>query len=152
MAGGAPSETGIQEPDFTPMLDMTFLLTFFFAMTANFVQDQQFSGDIELPVAQFAGPLDNTGMPPAFINLDKDGVTRTLSEETIQTELEMKAYLTRVKLELDAFAKQKNIDNPQLLIILRADKETRYSEVWKTLDMCNRVGYSKWQIRVMHGI
>ena len=79
MSGGAPTEAGIQEPDFTPMLDMTFLLTFFFALTANFVQDQQFSGDIDLPVAQFAGPLtpdENTLL--AFINLDRDGVMRTL--------------------------------------------------------------------------
>ena len=35
-----------------------------------------------------------------------------------------------------------------VVIVLRADKEARYHQVWEALDSCMRAGYSRWQLRV----
>ncbi len=144
-----------KEPDLTPMLDVVFLLIFFFAMTADFVQKEQNFKGITLPVAQFAGPLDEKVDNYYFLNLDEDGNLVGLSgaqtKSELTSELQKKAYVNELKLELESYAKNKRIETTDLLIILRADKYTRYSDVWSVLDMCNQAGFSKWQIRVLRG-
>ena len=38
---------------------------------------------------------------------------------------------------------------PRVVVVLRADKDTRYKDVWEVLQSCTRAGYRRWQLRVM---
>lgn len=140
-----------KEPDFTPLLDVVFLLIFFFAMTADFLQKQSFNDNIQLPVAQFAGPLDNTNLTPVYINLDKHGeIIGVTTDVDTGKGVELDRHLVQVRNQLLDDAANKGIENPKLLVILRADKNTRYIDVYRTLNQCMETGYSRWQIRVLH--
>ena len=39
----------------------------------------------------------------------------------------------------------------KITVILRADKNCKYADVWMALDSCQRAGFKQWQLRVMTG-
>jgi len=139
------------DPNLTPLLDVVLQLIMFFMITVNFVRVDQFSDEIVLPVAQNATPLDNTAEEFLFLNLNKEGkLVGTLSNFPLDTPGKMKVFLSREKVELERTARDKGNKGPiKIVIVLRADQNTRYSEVWKVLDSCKQAGFVHWQLRVM---
>jgi biopolymer transport protein ExbD len=149
MAASAGSEGA--DPNLTPLLDLVLQLIMFFMITVNFVRVDQFDDSIRLPVASSAVPLDRTAEDWIFLNLDTNGkLVGTLSSFTLDTPEKIKLHLTREKetIERNARAQGKTGDI-KIVIVLRADKDCRYNDVWRVLDSCQRAGFKYWQWRVM---
>ncbi len=135
----------------TPLLDLVLQLIMFFMITVNFVQVDQFDERVTLPVAQSAVPLDNTAQDYVFLNLDGKGqLVGTLDSLALDTPEKLKAHLVREKESLERIARAKGKKGDiKIVIVLRADKDCRYREVWQVIDSCQRAGFRRWQLRVM---
>jgi biopolymer transport protein ExbD len=100
-------------------------------------------------------PLDNTAEEWIFLNLDATGkLVGGLINHTLDTPGKLQAHLKREKQDLQRLWEAKNPGkNPdrdfKVVVVLRADQNCRYSEVWEVLDSCQRAGYRRWQLRVM---
>jgi biopolymer transport protein ExbD len=143
------------DPNLVPLLDVVLQLIMFFMITVNFVRVDQFDDSISLPVAQAAVPLDKTAEEWIFLNLDTNGkLVGNLLSFPLDTPGKLVAHLKRENVDLLRVWQQKNPGrNPdrdfKVVVVLRADKNCRYSQVWEVLDSCQRAGYRRWQLRVM---
>ena len=143
------------DPNLVPLLDVVLQLIMFFMITVNFVRVDQFDDSIKLPVAQAAVPLDTTAEEWIFLNLNAEGnLIGALSNFALDTPGKLQAHLKREQADLQRIWQAKNPGkNPdrdfKVVVVLRADKNCRYSKVWEVLDSCQRAGYRRWQMRVM---
>jgi biopolymer transport protein ExbD len=139
------------DPNLTPLLDLVLQLIMFFMITVNFVRVDQFDDSISLPIASSAVPLDNTAEEFVFLNLDGTGkLVGTLSTFVLDTPEKIKLHLMNEKAALTRVSQAKGIKgDPKIVVVLRADKNCAYREVWQVLDSCQRAGFRHWQLRVM---
>lgn len=149
MSASAGSEGS--DPNLTPLLDLVLQLIMFFMITVNFVRVDQFDDAISLPVAAAAVPLDNAAEEWIFLNLDGNGkLVGTLSTFILDTPEKIKLHLSTEKTSLERAARARGKTGEiKIVVILRADKSCRYSDVWRVLDSCQRAGFKYWQLRVM---
>ena len=137
----------------TPLLDLVLQLIMFFMITINFVRVDQFDDAIQLPIATSATILETTVDDLIFLNLDGNGqLVGTLSTFTLDTPEKLKVHLMREKesLERAAKARGKTGEN-RVVIILRADANCKYSDMWSVLNSCQRAGFKHWSLRVKTG-
>lgn len=134
-----------------PLLDLVLQLIMFFMITVNFVRVDQFDDSIQLPVASQAVPLDSTAEDWIFLNLDGNGkLVGTHSAFELNTPEKLKVHLMREKEGIEMQSKhQGKVGEIKIVVILRADKNCRYSDVWSVLNACQRAGFKHWQLRVM---
>jgi biopolymer transport protein ExbD len=139
------------DPNLIPLLDVVLQLIMFFMITVNFVRVDQFDDAIKLPVAQMAVPLDRSAEEFIFLNLDDKGkLVGTLTSFTLDTPGKIKAHLEREKFDLERVARARGKQGEvKVAIVLRADGNCRYGDIWTVLDSCQRAGYKRWQLRVM---
>jgi biopolymer transport protein ExbD len=139
------------DPNLVPLLDLVLQLIMFFMITVNFVRADQFDDSIHLPVATSAVQIDKSAEDWVFLNLNKKGeLVGTLSTFILDTPQKLKVHLMQEKASLERAAKAKGKQGDiKIVIILRADKECKYSDVWKVLDSCQQAGFKHWQLRAM---
>src|SRR5437773_2180723 len=110
------------DPNLTPLLDVVFQLLMFFIMCVNFVAEQV-SGDIHLPVAQSARPMDKSADDVLFLNLEQNGHLRIFGRpEPLRTLGEMTYYL---KMAFED-ARRHNRDPVKTLVVIRADQDVHF--------------------------
>jgi biopolymer transport protein ExbD len=107
----------------TSMMDIIFLLLFFFITTSVFSQ-WEYEINISLPSAQ-SGKVPDRLPGEIIINITKDGRV-----SVNQQDLTLDALKTR----LDRLAKY----FPGQPVVLRADKETHYEDLIKVIDTCRK--------------
>jgi biopolymer transport protein ExbD len=141
------------DPNLTPLLDLVLQLIMFFMITVNFVQTDQFDDAITLPVATSAMVIDSTAEDFVFLNLDASGkLVGSLSTFVLDTPQKIKVFLMGEKANMERAAKARGkVGDVKLVVILRADKACKYSDVWKVLDSCQQAGFKYWQLRAMTG-
>jgi biopolymer transport protein ExbD len=139
------------DPNLTPLLDLVLQLIMFFMITVNFVRVDQFDDAIKLPVATSAMTIDSSAEDWIFLNLDANGkLVGTLSTLTLDTPQKIKVHLMQEKANLERSAKARGKTGEiKVFIILRADKNCTYGEIWKVLDSCQQAGFKYWQLRAM---
>jgi biopolymer transport protein ExbD len=139
------------DPNLTPLLDLVLQLIMFFMITINFVRVDQFDDKIELPVATSAVKIDSTAEDWVFLNLDAKGnLSGTLGGFDLNTPERIKVHLMQEKASLERSAKARGkTGDIKIVVILRADKNCKYSKVWDVLDSCQRAGFLHWQLRAM---
>jgi biopolymer transport protein ExbD len=139
----------IVEPDLTPMLDLTFNLITFFIMVSNMSQDV-YDQRVRLPVAGSAAPLAEAGTDRLVLNIDSDGRLlfneRTLSTEEAVKEIRFQADLARLNAESIGKAIPPGAPLPST-VILRADRDTPFGEVFTIITACQAQGYLKFDLR-----
>ncbi len=135
----------------TPLLDLVLQLIMFFMITVNFVRVDQFDNSISLPLASESVPLDSSAEDWIFLNLDNAGrLVGALGTYTLDTPEKLKVHLMREKESYEAAAKERGkTGEVKIVIILRADKNCKYGDVWSCLSSCQRAGFKHWQLRVM---
>ena len=113
----------------------------------------QFDDSISLPLASQAVPLDSTAQDWVFLNLNGGGqLVGTVSTFVLDTPEKLKVHLMREKESLERVAKSKGkAGEIKITVVLRADKNCKYSDVWSVLSSCQRAGFKHWQLRVMTG-
>ena len=149
MSASADSE-GV-DPNLTPLLDLVLQLIMFFMITVNFIKVDQFDESIRLPVATNATPLDATAEAFIFLNLNPEGkLVGALTNFSLDTPEKLRVHLVREKTDLERVGQHRGNKGPtKVVVVLRADKDVRYSRVWEVLDSCKRAGFIHWQMRVM---
>jgi biopolymer transport protein ExbD len=143
-------EVDAADPNLVPLLDVVLQLIMFFMITVNFVRVDQFDDAIKLPVAQMAVPLDKASEVFIFLNLDSTGkLVGALTNFTLDSPEKIKAHLMREKIDLERIARERGKQGEvKVAVVLRADGNCRYGDIWTVLDSCQRAGYKRWQLRV----
>jgi biopolymer transport protein ExbD len=138
------------DPNLVPLLDVVLQLIMFFMITVNFVRVDQFDDAIKLPVAQMAVPLDRSAEEFIFLNLNADGkLVGALSTYALDTPGKLQQFLKNEKTDLERIARERGKPGEvKVAIVLRADGNCRYGQIWEALDSCQRAGYKRWQLRV----
>jgi biopolymer transport protein ExbD len=150
MSHGASSGGIKAEPNLTPLLDLVLQLLMFFMMCVNFVTNQV-SEDIQLPVASSARPADKRETDMIYLNLNREGKLEVPGrDQPLVTMLDKKVYLSAqyqdTKRALKASGQP---DDVKTSVVIRADKNVEYKEVYELLRLCREVGYHKLQVRAM---
>ncbi len=134
-----------------PLLDLVLQLIMFFMITVNFVRVDQFDESISLPLASESVPLDTAAEDWIFLNLDGAGrLVGSMGSLALDTPEKLKVHLIRERQSHEETAKERGKTGEiKIVIILRADKNTKYGDVWSCLSSCQRAGFKHWQLRVM---
>ena len=127
-------EEGQYEIGLTPLIDVVFLLLVFFLVSTSFVRPEK-SIDVKLPRAS-----ESTG------NADKKG---TLVVNVMETGL-LRAggrilHGTGELVEMLRTARRKN---PELVVIIRGDKNARHMHVVKAMNAALQAGIGEMSIAV----
>ena len=101
-----------------------------------------------LPVVQSAMPLKSSGDNLVYLNIGKDG-ERLAGGAPLKSAAELRAYLNRRKEDLDRIARFRGQGTVDIVIVVRAHKDSSWGDVYDTLDECGRAGYRAWQLRVI---
>ena len=107
----------------TSMMDIIFLILFFFVTTSIYSQWEN-EITITLPTAQ-SGKVPNRLPGEIIINVAKDGRVSVNQQDLT---------LDALKARLDRLARY----FPGQPVVLRADKETRYESLMKVIDTCRK--------------
>jgi biopolymer transport protein ExbD len=115
-----------------PMVDVLILLLIFFVTSWKF---SRFETEIEIsvPAAEKGAPLDRQ-FNEIIINVRKDGTVVVDSRPTSDEDL------------LARFGRITSI-NPNVAVIVRGDKDTRYEDIVHILDVCKKAGV--WNVSFM---
>ncbi|MCS7064172.1 MAG: biopolymer transporter ExbD [Methylacidiphilales bacterium] len=111
--------TSMAELNVTPMIDLAFTLLIIFIITTPLLEQ---TIPLQLPVATIqpdSQPAPEA--PPKTIHLDLQGIIYAENRPVTPSQLE------------DILIEWKNSD-PQVAVVLRADKDTRYQQIVDILD------------------
>lgn len=151
LAGAVTSEVRA-EPNLTPLLDVVFQLITFFMMLINFSQDN-YDQRVRLPVAGNAKPVEGTGEDTLVLNVDRDGKLlfneKALGTEQAIQEIGRQSKLTRINLEFSG-AKLKPGEPLPTMIVLRADRSTPFSQIYRIISACQANGFQKFALKAMN--
>jgi biopolymer transport protein ExbD len=137
------------EPNLVPLLDLVFQLIMFFMITVNFVRVDQINEEISLPMAQAAVPMEQTAEDFVFLNIDKNGrLVGTL--EDLNGGRKLEEYLKGLMRNLVRKARmQGDKGDPKIVLVLRADKDARYKDVWDVMEIGKTAGIKHYQFRAL---
>ncbi len=141
------------EPNLTPLLDVVFQLITFFMMVINFSSDT-YDQRVRLPVAGSARPVEAGKEDRLVFNIDRDGKLiwngELLGTELAVREIGTQATLTRRSVST-ADKKLKPGDPLPTTIVLRADKDTPFSQLYRYITACQANGFQKFAMKAMSG-
>jgi biopolymer transport protein ExbD len=137
------------EPNLTPILDMVFQLITFFMLVINF-KVAAIDTTLSLPVVGSARPVDFKGADLLVLNVDKQGDLKVYG----RTITDIPKYIAD---EAKASLKLARKDNPELkpgddlptTIVIRADKEIRFKELYKVISQCQQNGYRNYSLKTL---
>ncbi len=140
------------EPNLTPMLDLVLQILMFFIATTS-LSAEQVNVDITLPPAQFAKPLAANNQEYLYLNINYNQETnthevRTLGKEPMTKKPEIDIWLQRQYEDLARYAKDGKVD---VTVVIRADRNANYSEVYNLMKSCQEVGFRKLAVRALIG-
>jgi biopolymer transport protein ExbD len=148
MSHGVGGESAHAEPNLVPLLDLVFQLIMFFMICVNFVSGQV-NEDIMLPDAQSARPLDKGEVEVLVLNMDAKGDVNVVGHPKLTTEAQKISFLRQYYNDMLNTAKEKKEKNPEVktTIIIRADQNATYAEVFELLGLCKQAKFKKIQLR-----
>jgi biopolymer transport protein TolR len=145
-AASAGSETC--DPNLTPLLDLVLQILMFFMVTVNFATEQT-QEDVALPTSQSARPLPKHGAKdPIFINLvvkegDKNEHQVLITGKPPMIQAEARSWIQNQYDDLKRFGE---VTSP---VVIRADKNADYGEVYKLLRACADAGFRNLKVRAI---
>lgn len=122
-------------PDITPMIDVVFFLLVFF-MVFTTIKTAPLGLDVELPQAVTGNPQASNSFE---VLVDKSGVFYVAGKMVTGSELRQQLS-------------QRLQVNPDIFVIVKADKQVRYEHVVAALDHIRGVGGYKLGLAVEQGL
>ena len=142
------------EPNLTPLLDIVFQLITFFMLVINFSSDN-YDQRVRLPVAGSAKPVEGAKASDErlVLNVDRDGNLlwngKILGIELAGQEINTQAQL--IKLNLKSAGKAlKPGENLPTTIVIRADRTTPFSQLYRLITICQTNGFTKFALKAMN--
>ncbi|HEV3203787.1 MAG TPA: biopolymer transporter ExbD [Gemmataceae bacterium] len=134
------------DPNLTPLLDVVLQLLMFFILCANF-SSTQVNENIKLPLMQAARPEDKRETDLLFLNITKEGAVEVVGKDPMKKQAEIKSFLrTYYQDTKRALEKEKNKEVPTVIVI-RADRNVDFKEVYQVMRWCKEIGFRKFQMR-----
>lgn len=144
------------EPDLTPLLDVVFQLITFFMLVINFSNDN-YDQRVRLPVADTAKPAEEAQKAlddRLVLNVDREGhlLLSGQSMTTNKAVAEIKHQADLVKLNLKAAGhKPDAAGGLPTTIVLRADKDTPFTNLFTIITACQSNGFHKFALKATTG-
>lgn len=169
MSAPAAESATTAEPNLTPLLDVVLQLLMFFVISANF-KTVQFKGDIVLPHSQSALPFETTDSSTLIINMKpfrpqdyKDHSDLAVIKEkfaegdaVVQVPFRPEMRLLEVKFWLinkyQTLEREAADGKVKTSIILRADGDTRYEDVFDMMNLCKTAGFRTLKLGAVYDI
>ncbi|MDH3377302.1 MAG: biopolymer transporter ExbD [Gammaproteobacteria bacterium] len=117
----------------TPLIDVVFLLLIFFMVSTTFSKESQFH--IKLPEATNEPTEQKDNLLEIEINSEGDFAVKGPREDVA------KRLVNRSAETLTAALKTAAAGDPDLIIVIRADRRTPHEAVVNAMDMSRRLGY-----------
>ena len=151
MAGSVSGEISAT-PDLTPLLDVVFQLITFFMLVINF-SSENYDQRVRLPVAGSARPLDKAqaAQDRLVLNIDRDGhllMGDVLDTERALREIHFQAQLIKQNAEA-AGVKVNPAEGLPTTVVLRADRATAFSQLFRMITACQQEGFRKFDLKAM---
>jgi biopolymer transport protein ExbD len=141
--GGGGSGEVSADPNLTPLLDLVLQLVMFFMLVTHFVTEE-LSDRIKLPIATQAKPLTAKDTNFMYLNVDKTGKVIVAVGDPLTSDAEIKTYL-RLAARNHIFGEKKAYD--EVTVIIRADRDARFTHIHRTMMAIKAVGFKKLQLR-----
>jgi biopolymer transport protein ExbD len=137
------------EPNLVPLLDLVFQLIMFFMITMNFVS-AQLSEDIKLPIAQSARAMDRAEAEVLVLNMEATGKLQVVGQpKPLGTLGEKRFYLKQYFADARRTAEEQGDRGGRVktTVIIRADRNANYEDVFELMALCKEIGFKKLQLR-----
>ena len=175
MHGGGGSDA-IEEPNLVPLLDLVLQMVMFFMACTNFAMENV-NENVKLPLAQSAKPIEDVGTDILYLNVDHQGSLLVTRDNTYRDgkidgmkgkqlddngnvvspgvfdrplrNRQIEGYLKRIYEDNKLLAENRK-DDPgvvRTMIILRADRDAKFADVYEVLRICRAVKFKKMQLR-----
>ncbi len=140
------------EPNLVPLLDLVLQLVMFFMMCAQFAVMEQTDQVIKLPQAAQAKPIPDEGLGPdvVFLGITSNGEVKVSGRPPMTTDEEVTVFLKRDVYEsaLRA-AKERGEKDVRTVVVIRADQNADFAQVYKVMRRCQEAGLRKLQLRAL---
>jgi biopolymer transport protein ExbD len=144
------------EPNLTPLLDVVFQLITFFMLVINFGNDN-YDQRVRLPIAGSARPLDDSDKgvneDRLVLNVDRQGHLllngQVLLAPKAREEIKHQAKLVKLNMDSAGIKLNATKDLPTT-IILRADRDTDFSSLYRLITECQANGFRKFALKAMN--
>jgi biopolymer transport protein ExbD len=137
------------EPNLIPLLDLVFQLIMFFMICVNFVS-AQVNEEIKLPIAQSARAMDKAEYEVLVLNLESSGKLLVVGQaKPLTTVGEKKYFLKQYFADAKRTAEESGDRKGQVktTVIIRADRNANYEQVFELMALCKETGFKKLQLR-----
>jgi biopolymer transport protein ExbD len=137
------------EPNLVPLLDLVLQLVMFFMMCAQFAVMEQTDQAIKLPTASQAQPIPDEGLGPnvIYLGITPDGEVRVAGRPPMKTEEEITVFLKQAYLAAQERAKKEKEKEVRTVVVIRADQNAEFSQIYKVMRRCQEAGLRKLQLR-----
>jgi biopolymer transport protein ExbD len=148
---GPASSTELAEPNLVPLLDLVLQLIMFFMMCAQFAVMQQTDKSIHLPLAQQAKPIPDAGPDVVFLGVTDRGEVKVVGRpRPLVTEDEITVFLRQdVYDSALRTAKAKGEKEVKTVVVIRADKNAKFEQIYRIMRRCQEAGLRKIQLRAI---
>jgi len=149
MSHGPHGSSADAEPNLVPLLDLVLQLVMFFMMCANFVMEEN-DQSIKLPHSQQAKPIAPTGPDVVHLGVTKEGhVTVVGRPRPLTTDDELFVFLKNDVYDraLHEARRRKEGDEVKTRVIIRADLNADFAQVYRVMQNCQRAGLRRLQLR-----
>jgi biopolymer transport protein ExbD len=138
------------EPNLVPLLDLVLQLVMFFMMVAQFAVMEQTDQAIKLPQASQAQPIPEEGLGPdvIFLGITKQGEVKVAGRPPMSNEEEVVVFLKQAHAAAEERGKKERRDI-QPLVVIRADENADFAQVYKVMRRCQEAGLLKLQLRAL---
>jgi biopolymer transport protein ExbD len=142
----------VAEPNLVPLLDLVLQLVMFFMMCTQFVVMEQNDQSIRLPLAQQATPLPEKGLGPdvLYLNVTGRGDVKVFGRpRPLNTDEEILVFLRDVSESAKEAAGRRGAKDVTTQVVVRADKDATFEQIFRVLRRCQDVGLRKVQLRAI---
>jgi biopolymer transport protein ExbD len=144
--------SAIPEPNLVPLLDLVLQLVMFFMICAQFAVMEQTDQSIRLPNAQQAKPIPDDGLGPDVMYLgvtDRGEVKVSGRPRPLTTDAEITVFLRDVSEAAKEAAARRGEKDVKTLVVLRADKDATFEQIYRVMRRCQEAGLRKLQLRAI---
>lgn len=124
----------VSEINITPFTDVILVLLVIFMITTPLLSQSTLK--VKLPEAKSAQPMDSGNQTKVYVTINNEGMLYLDNQVITRKELKEK---------LDVVQKK----NPDIGVVLRADKSARFKDVVEVLDALNELAIVKLDIEAL---
>jgi biopolymer transport protein ExbD len=149
MSHGPASHSELAEPNLVPLLDLVLQLVMFFMMCAQFAVMEQTDKSIQLPLAQQAKPIPDSGPDVVFLGVNDRGQVIVVGRpRPLVNDDEVTVFLKQdVYMSAKRAADAKGEKDINTMVVIRADKNADFEPIYRIMRRCQEAGLNKIQLR-----